>query len=756
MATSFRFIIILIELVILAGLIYSLFSGLRFTLIDYRLNPKYKPFIQRVLIILGCLSLVFFIAHLISFYPKFINPSLFKVSSRNQFWLQQQIYINKIFSPIIIGFFMIFIGLLVLFIICFKKRHLRLWQLGQKEDLSGQIKKRLKTLLSSVFLNLRIMDEIYPGSMHFLIFWGTMLIFLGKIIRIFSLISGLTNPPQSIFLFASFISEFGGVLVIIGGLMAIFRRYILKPSRLDNKPERALIFIWGFLIIITGYFIKGYRIAINGAGIPSDWFLWAPISYPVSKIFLILSTQPLNELLLWHRVFIHLIPAVILFIYVIISHSPLTHLFLSPINIYFRSLKKKGVLNPIPDIEESEMFGVRQIFEFSWKQLMELEACTECGRCQDVCPAFLSRKPLSPKKMIQNLKEDFWRHSPQIFSKQNSKMEIEPIIGSSVTEEELWSCTTCMACEEVCPVYIGQLQKNIDLRRYLVLMETKFPSGLRMIFKNLMNNSNPWGMSRGLRGDWSKGLDISNVSDQDKILFWVGCAGSFDDRNIRVTVSIAKILKSAGIPFYILGNEEACCGDPARRTGNEYLFQTLATTNIELFKKYEVNQIVTICPHCFHTLKNEYPQFGGNFTVVHYSQYFFDLISKGVLKLKKPIQKTITYHDSCYLGRANNIYDPPRKILKSIPDLKVVEMEKRRNRSFCCGAGGGRMWLEENMGLRINQMRTLQAYETKAQLIGTACPYCLTMLSDGVKEIGKEDILSVYDLSELIDMALFD
>ncbi len=673
------------------------------------------------------------------------------------FWARQQVYILKIFLPIIFGFLILSVGLIALFIFSFWKRHYKLWQLGKEEDRSGQVGKRLRTLLAVIFANYRLWEEPYPGTMHFLIFWGVLLLSLGKVIRIFSLLVGLTNPPQSIFLIASFISESGGGWVIVGGAMAVFRRYILKPTRLDTKPERTLIFIWGFLLLLTGYFIKGYRISAAGISVPMNWYFWAPISYPLSKFFLTLPSQALNELLIWHRVFIHAIPASIFFIYITLSHSPLKHFFLSPINIYFRSLKPKSVLLPLPDIEEAETFGVREISEFTWKQLLDLEACTACGRCQDVCPAFLSGKPLSPKKMTQNLKEMLWRQAPFLLSKpMDGKKEPEPIVGSTVKEEELWACTACMACEEVCPIYIEQIPRNIDLRRYLVLMETKFPSGLKGVFKNLMNNHNPWGMSRGARADWAKGLKVGILSKGPErgILFWVGCAGSFDDRNISVTISLVSILKSIGISFWILGTEEGCCGDPARRTGNEYLFKTFAESNIEILQKYGVKQILTMCPHCFHTLKNEYPQFGGKFDVVHYTQFLADLLSKGIIKLTKPIQKTITYHDSCYLGRGNQIYGAPRKILKSIPGLRIVEMKRHGRRSFCCGAGGGRMWLEENIGTRINQMRTLEAYGTKAELVGTACPYCLTMLRDGIKEIGKEEVLSVFDIGELVERAL--
>jgi Fe-S oxidoreductase len=672
------------------------------------------------------------------------------------FWTSQQVYITNVFLPIFIGFSVLCVGLLALFVLSFWRQHYRYWRLGKEEDRLGQVAARLKTVLAVIFANSRIGEETFPGIMHFLIFWGAVFIFLGKIIRVFSFLVPLTNSPQSIFLYASFISEFGGVLVIIGGGTAVIRRYIVKPSRLDTKPERTLIFVWGFLLLVTGYFIKGYRMAAVGIHVPSDWLFWAPVSYPISKFFFILPSNPLNELLVWHRVLIHALPAFILLAYVIVSRSPLQHLFLSPLNIFFRSLKPKSVLNPLPDIEKTETFGVREISEFTWKQLLDLEACTSCGRCQDVCPAYLSQKPLSPKKMTQDLKEHLWREGPVLVSTAIEKRDPKSIMGTIVTEDELWACTACMACEEVCPVYIEQIVRNIDLRRYLVLMETKFPSGLKPVFKNLMNNKNPWGMGRGLRAEWAKPLKASMLSKgADRgILFWVGCAGSFDDRNIEVAISLVSILQSLRIPFWILGTEEECCGDPARRTGNEYLFQTVAQANIEALHKYGVKQILTMCPHCFHTLKNEYPQFGGEFQVFHYTQFLADLLSEGKLKLTKPINKVITYHDSCYLGRGNQIFKGPREILRAIPGLKLVEMERHGNRSFCCGAGGGRMWLEENIGTRINHLRTLQAVETKAAVVATACPYCLTMLEDGIKEKGQQETLAAFDLSELVEQSI--
>jgi Fe-S oxidoreductase len=678
------------------------------------------------------------------------------MDSLTRFWTGQEVYIMKVFFPIIIGFIALFIGLLALFALSFWWRHYRLWHLGKGEHRTDQRTTRVKTLLAVVLGHVRFWKEPYPGTMHFFIFWGAILIFLGKIVRLFSYPVGLANPPQAIFMYTSFVSEIGGLLVILGGCLAVYRRYILKPSRLETKPTHTLIYLWGSALLVTGYFIKGYRIAVVGGGLAPDWFSWAPVSYFISRFFLILPNTPLNELLIWHRVLIHALPAFLFFAYVFITRTPLQHFFLSPINIYFRNLKPKGVLLPIPDFEEAETFGVREISELTWKQLLDLEGCTNCGRCQDVCPAHLTGKPLSPRRMTQNLKDHLRREGPKLLATPTDQRQPETIMETTVGEDELWACTACMACEEACPVYIEQIIRNIDLRRYLVLVETKYSSEVRMTLKNLEKSNNPWGAGRGTRAEWAKDLGIKPIAEVEdpEILFWVGCLGSFDARNQKVATSIAKILQASGIRFGILATEEGCCGDPARRIGNEYLFQTMAEANIEIFKGHGVTKILTLCPHCFHTLKNEYPQLGGEFQVIHHTQFMADLIGSGKLQLTKPIHKVITYHDSCYLGRANQVYEAPRRILNSIPGLKLVEMERHHQRSFCCGAGGGRMWMEEHIGTRINQMRTDHAVETKAELIGTACPYCLTMLFDGIKEKGKAETMGAYDLSELLEKSL--
>jgi Fe-S oxidoreductase/nitrate reductase gamma subunit len=671
------------------------------------------------------------------------------------FWARQETFLFKIFLPVIIGFLVLLIGLAGLFVLSFWWRHYRLWRLGKDEDRFDQVSRRVRDTLAVVFGNFRIGRELFPGTFHLLIFWGAVLIFLGKFVRLFSYF-GLANPPQAVFCYASFISEIGGLMAIVGGCMAAYRRYILKPERLETKPDNSLVFIWGAFLIVTGYLIKGYRIATVGVHVPPDWLTWAPLSYLFSRLMLILPSAALNELLIWHRVLIHAIPGLILVAFVIVTRTPMQHWFLSPLNVYLRSFKTRGTLEPIPNFDEAETYGAKEISELTWKQLLDLEACTNCGRCQDACPAHLTGKPLSPRRMTQNLKDHLRRQGPVLLATPKEKREPEPIMEKTVGEDELWACTTCMACEEACPVYVEQIKRNVEIRRYLTLVETKFTSDIKLAFKNLQNNGNPWGLPRNTRIEWIKNLGIKKYAEETdpEILFWVGCAGSFDARNQKVSATLVKILQASGIRFGILGTSEGCCGDSARRMGNEYLFITLAEANIETMKGLAVKKILTFCPHCFHTLKHEYPQFGGQFEVIHYTQFLGDLLSQGRLKLTKPIDKVITYHDSCYLGRGNELYDLPRRINQSIPGLRLVEMERHRDRSFCCGAGGGRMWMEEHIGTRINQARTDQAIQTGAALVGTACPYCLTMLADGIKEKGKEESMAAFDLIELVSQSM--
>jgi Fe-S oxidoreductase/nitrate reductase gamma subunit len=588
-------------------------------------------------------------------------------------------------------------------------------------------------------------------------FWGSALLIIGKIIRLFSFPVGLSNPPQRIFLYASLSSEIGGILILIGGAMAVYRRYIVRPSRLDTKPDDTLILVWGFLLILTGYLAKAYRIANSEVGSPPDWTTWAPVSFPFSRFLWTFPTEVKNELLVWHRALIHAIPAFLFLAYVMVNRSRLQHVLLSPLNVFFRSLEPKGAL-PSVNFETAKTYGVNRIEDFTRKHLMDLDACTRCGRCQDNCPAYLSGKVLSPKNVIQNLKSHMMEYRPSIFSLWRSIPESKmtsapPLLGKVVSREELWDCTTCGSCEAQCPVYVEQVDKNIELRRNQVLTGQKLVDTVQGTLRNMEIRGNPWRGTEFTRDGWTKGLEIKIFSQSPaEWLYWVGCTGALVDRNIQVTLSLAKVLKTAGIDFAVLGMEEGCCGDPARRMGHELQFQIIAQQNIAIMKQYGVKKILTHCPHCLEVLKNEYPQLGGAFEVIHHTELVGRLLSERKISFAKGIDQVVTYHDPCYLGRYNGIYEAPRKILGAIPQVKTVEMERCREQSFCCGGGGGHAWMEELVGRRINQMRLEQATLTQAQVVGLACPFCLQMFEDAIR--GGESPLQAKDVVELLAQAL--
>ncbi|MCU0645464.1 MAG: heterodisulfide reductase-related iron-sulfur binding cluster, partial [bacterium] len=554
------------------------------------------------------------------------------------------------------------------------------------------------------------------------------------------------------YLYFSLVLDLAGVLTIIGLLVAFFRRYIQRPDRLNNQTDDVIVLVGLLAIVISGFFVEASRIAAT----QPSWEVWSPVGYALSGLF---SGAGVEAAQSWHRLiwWLHLVLAFSFIGY--IPFSKLFHIISAPTNIFFRSFQPNGQLTSI-DIENAETFGAGKISDFSWKQLLDLDACTECGRCQDNCPAYLSEKPLSPKKLILDLLTNLNQKGAQLLTQQqatNNETE-EPLVGSAVTPDEIWACTTCRACMEECPVIIEHVQKVIDLRRNLVLMLSQFPKEVQLVLKNLTNNFNPWGIGFSSRGDWANGLDVKTFSGEDdsEILYFVGCAGAFDDRYKKVAQSFVKILNAAGIKFGILGAEEKCCGDSARRIGEEYLFQTLAQENIAIFQQHNVKKIVTTCPHGYNTLKNEYPQFNGNFEVIHAVELIADLLKQGKIVLKKDFQQSVVLHDSCYLGRYNNIYEQPREIIQNISGAKLLEMERNRDKSFCCGAGGGRMWFEETIGTRINNMRVEQALETKPNAVGVSCPFCLTMFEDGLKDKGVQDSVKTYDLIELVALSLED
>ncbi|CUU08108.1 Fe-S oxidoreductase [Candidatus Thermokryptus mobilis] len=634
------------------------------------------------------------------------------------------------------------------------RRLLTYLKIGKPEDRFDNPTERLKRVFTIAFGQKKLLREFVAGWMHFFIFWG-FVILLTAILD--AILEGLFSVNLSViggfYRYIAFFQDLMGLLVILSIIIALYRRYIQRPKRLQvektSKIDATVILLLIFFIMLTMFGTYATQINLGDA----EYYDLRFVSLEFAKIFDGFGWDAQSSL---HSIFwwVH-----ILLVLGFLNYLPFSkhlHIITSIPNVYLSSLKPQGRLNPISfeNIENVEKFGALDVDDLTWKQIFDGYTCTECGRCTAACPANITGKPLSPREIIVSIRKRAFEKAPILL---NLKPQNEDVLGKTllfnyITEDELWACTTCMACVQECPVMIEHVQTIIDMRRYLVLTESKFPSELSITFRNLENNFTPWAFSHSTRGDWAQGLDIKTLAEDSNVeyLLWVGCAGSFDARYKKVAISVAKLLKIAGVSFGILGNEEKCTGDPARRAGNEYLAQMLIQENIQTFSKYNVKKIITICPHCFNTLKNEYPDFGGNYEVYHHVQFLEKLLIEGRLKISKKLDAKITYHDSCYLGRYNEIYDAPRDILGSINGVKLLEMKRSRDRGLCCGAGGARMFMEEKIGKRINIERTEEALSLNPDMIASACPFCMTMLTDGVKAKDVIDKVSVKDVAEIL------
>jgi len=627
-------------------------------------------------------------------------------------------------------------------------RHFRLWRTGVQDDRSDRMGYRLKTLITEGIAHRSLLRDPFPGTLHLFIFFGFLIPLL--VIFIVQFMFTLPLPLSNI---VSLLLDIVGFAAFISILLVLYRRYITRPPRLSNTADDLAALLLLLIIILTGFLVEGLRLSVIGM----DKQAWAPIGNTIASLWnatgMDNSVKGTLTTLLF-RIHFFLVLATIVYI----PFSKLFHIISSPLNILYRSLEPKGTVSHMDlEDEEAESFGISTIEEFSWKHLMDLDACTQCGRCQDYCPAYLTEKPLSPKVLIKDLKDHMYLTIPQLLRQKaqaSDNTEILPLVGKVIAEDVLWTCTTCRSCMEHCPVYVEHVDKIIDMRRYQVLMESKFPEELTTAFRGLEKNSNPWGLGFDTRADWVGEMNVPILSEiggkEIDYLFFVGCIRSFDDRNKKVTQAMIKILNHLGVKFAILGLEEGCCGDPARRVGNEYLYQTLAQANIDIFQKYNIKRILTSCPHCYNTFKNEYPQLGFSSEVLHHTTFLWESLKKGQLKLTENRIKTITYHDPCYLGRYNDIFEPPRNILRSLPHMDVREMKRSRADSLCCGAGGGWMWMDEKIGKRINIERLEDALATSCEGVATACPFCVTMFNDAIKDKALENDFQIWDIAELI------
>ncbi|MDJ0496377.1 MAG: (Fe-S)-binding protein [Acidimicrobiia bacterium] len=628
------------------------------------------------------------------------------------------------------------------------------WERGSWDDRSRMLKRRLHELRQGLAMKTLLQDRA-AGIPHAALYYGFLVLFLGTVtLEIDHLLpNNLKFLEGNFYKGYSFVLDAFAIVYLVGLIWLGVRRYGTRPWRLRSKtkPEDLWVLLTLGAIGVTGLAVEAARITEMGRPAFEQWsFVGYPLSYLVPE-----GTAAGTHQVLW---VLHVVS--FLAFLVVLPTTKLRHMVTSPANMFLSPKERPvGAMREMPnlmEVDDIETVGASMVGEFTWKQLLDTDACTVCGRCTSVCPANTTGKPLDPREIVLKLGEvaAATASSPQSAT---VSLDDEITITSDnvferVTAEELWACTTCRACDDICPVNIEILDKILDMRRYLSLMESDFPSELGKAYISMENSSNVYGMDQNSRGDWTDQLDfpvkvLGEPGVEAEYLYWVGCAGSFDDRNRKVTISTARLLHEAGVDFAILGPQELCTGDPARRTGNEYVFQGLALQNIETLNDLGVTKIITQCPHCFNTLGNEYPQFGGEYEVLHHSELLMQLVEQGRIEPKGNGQ-TVTFHDPCYLGRHNNVFVAPRDVVDAVGTR--VEMPRNGTKAFCCGAGGGKMWFEEQTGKKVNIERTEEAVACETDVIATGCPFCYIMMDDGVKEVGADEQVIVQDIAMLL------
>ena len=631
---------------------------------------------------------------------------------------------------------------------------------------------RVLAELTEVLGQKKLLKKTVPGIAHFFTFWG-FTILLATILEAFG---GLFDrhfhiPIIGTMGWLGFLEDFFSVAVLLALIVFSIIRVQNAPAKKERSSrfygshnDAAWLVLAGIaLVVITLLLYRAFQ--VKDGDFP--YSNWAFASHGLAALFGNISQGTAYTL---ESIFLVANILVIMAFSVFVAYSKHLHIFMAPLNIAFsRRPKALGNLATTPSMDpetlsEDDVFGVGEIGQFSWKQMLDLVTCTECGRCQEQCPAWNTEKPLSPKLLIMALREHLFESAPVLLGTALADTPKKSLVPDVISEDILWSCTTCGACVEACPVDIEHIDTIVDMRRYQVLMESSFPTEASAMLRNIENQGDPWGLGQSHRLEWTDGLDFEVpvvdgvIPEEVEYLFWVGCAGALDERARKVTQSIARLLHQAGVAFAILGGQESCSGDPARRLGNEYLFQMQAQINVEALKSAGVKKVIASCPHCFNTLANEYKSFGAEFEVIHHSQALERLVKDKKLSPVKSFSHSVTYHDPCYLGRHNEVYDEPRSVLNSIPGVKTTEMHRHKEKAFCCGAGGARMWLEENIGKRINLERTDQALLTGADVVSTACPFCMVMIDDALKARQAEGVADeskkVLDVAQILESSL--